>query len=161
MLCKHYFHSPSHSASDWCLLCMRSSVNTCRIKLNFIPPRWTGKCLLNQNLENVLYIQRWVLEINDSPNEYKLTGACISSSSVSEYKQQCIFIIFIWRYQENRRYSGLIVLPSVSKDRKSTFIKERQIESEWEKDKLITGERDREYVSPAQWILWLPLPLSH
>lgn len=161
MLWKYYFHSPSHSASDWCLLCMRSSVNTWRIQLNFNPPRWTGKCLLNQNLENVLYIQRWVLEINDSPNEYKLTGACISSSSVSEYKQQCIFIIFIWRYQENRRYSGLIVLPSVSKDRKSTFIKERRIESEWEKDKLITGERDKEYVSPSQWILWLPLPLSH
>lgn len=56
MLYKHYLLCTSHSVPKQYLLYMRYSINTCRIKLNFNPSRWNGKCLLKYNLENMLYI---------------------------------------------------------------------------------------------------------
>lgn len=79
------------------------------------------------------YIHRLFLQINDFPDEYQQIGNCIGGSSISGmfcFKPICIFIIFIWHYQENRIQSGLMAVPQDLKDRKSTFIKEKQIESE-------------------------------
>lgn len=51
VLYKYYLLCTFHTAPNQYLLYTRYSINTCRIKLNFNPSRWSGKCLLKHNLE--------------------------------------------------------------------------------------------------------------
>ena len=133
---------PSHCSFSFVFGCGVSFLVSSSVFLSMTVQQLVVILVLSQEVVSALpsTLPSWTnlrlfLYINDFPNEYELIGNCLSSCSIFGifwFKPKYIFIIFIWSYQENKTYSGLIVLPLAPDDRKSIFIKERQIESKWE-----------------------------